>query len=87
MHFTSVMYVYQLFMRYADEGGSVNATSWEKMLTKEKDPELPQDILDLINSNFIPEEKQSELSDKVVVTKGDAITEKDFLINFMQLEE
>lgn len=38
-----------------------------------------------MNNNFIPDPKQSELSDKIVVTKGETITEKDFLINFLEL--
>ena len=41
MHFTSVMYVYQLFMRYVDVGPFMNVTGWTTMITKEKEPELP----------------------------------------------
>jgi hypothetical protein len=52
------------------------------MLTN-KQPELPPEVLELINSNFIPDPKQALLSDKIVVTRGESITEKDFLINFL----
>lgn len=83
MHFTSVMYVHQLFQRYCDGANFLNQTSWEAMLTN-KQPELPPDVLELINSNFIPDPKQALLSDKIVVTRGETITEKDFLINFLQ---